>query len=356
MNNAEGAIEFIEKLGFLIFESARFKVAYGGRGAGKSEGFAIALILLARAKRLRILCLRELQASIEESVLETIAANISSMGFDDEFLITRKQVIHKKTGSRFIFSGLRYNLNKIKSLGRIDIAWVEEAVNVSKISWDKLVPTIRGRYDADDKGGPFSNGPEIWISFNPELEQDETYKRFVIQKHKYAPDYVVIRPDGDVLLNNNGSIYQPKADEIVPINIGTKMRYAIVKKVNYTDNKFFPADLRLQMQVDKAASEDKYLEVWEGHTKQVIEGAVYAEELRQVLRDGRRGKVPYNPAKPVYTFWDLGHSDKTAIWFIQRIGLEYNITANASRVWRAAGPRLAWQARRRGERHWYLPK
>lgn len=295
-------IEFVEKLGFLIFESARFKVVFGGRGAGKSEGIAIALILLSRSKKLRILCLRELQSSIDESVKETIEANISSMGFDDEFIITRKQILCKRTGSRFIFSGLRYNLNKIKSLGRIDIAWIEEAVNVSKTSWDKLAPTIRGRSDfEEDKGGPFGIGPEIWVSFNPELDSDETYKRFIVQKDKFAPDWVI--------------------DE----KTGERVRYAIVQKINWNDNKFFPSDLRLQMQVDKASSEDRYLEVWEGHTKQVLEGAVYAEELRQVIKDERRGKVDYHPAKPVYTFWDLGHSDKTAIWFIQRIGLEYNV-------------------------------
>jgi phage terminase large subunit len=81
----------------------------------------------------------------------------------------------------------------------------------------------------------------------------------------------------------------------------------------------------MEMSVTKASSEIRYLEVWEGHTKQVLEGAIYAEELLQVLKENRKGVVKYNPSKPVFTCWDLGHSDKTAIWFVQKIGLEYNL-------------------------------
>jgi len=67
------------------------------------------------------------------------------MGLEDEFKILDKTIISKRTGSQFIFLGLRYNINSIKSLAFIDIAWVEEANVVSKMSWDKLNPTIRGR-------------------------------------------------------------------------------------------------------------------------------------------------------------------------------------------------------------------
>ena len=92
-------IEFNEKMSFLLFESARWKILYGGRGAGKSEGIAIALILLSRTKCLRILCAREIQNSIDESVKHTIEANIISMGMEDEFTITNKQIINKTINS-----------------------------------------------------------------------------------------------------------------------------------------------------------------------------------------------------------------------------------------------------------------
>lgn len=318
--------EFPEKLSFLLFESARIKVAYGGRGAGKTENFAVALILLSRTKRLRILCGREFQNSIDESVKQTIEANIENMGLSDEFQILNKQIVNKKTGSRFFFMGLRYNINKVKSLGRIDICWMEEADKTSKTTLDKLFPTIRGRSNfEEDKGGPFGKGPEIWVSFNPDLEEDEVYKRFVLQRDKYAPEYVLIdHADDTPVMNKDGSLLVPDLTK----DYGNRyevVRYAIVEKINYWDNKWFPPDLKMEMSVLKAANETKYLEVWEGHTKIVLEGAIYAEELKAVLHEGRRGHVPYDPSKPVYTFWDLGHSDKTAIWFVQRIGLEYNI-------------------------------
>lgn len=289
-------IEFPEKLAFLLFESARLKILYGGRGAGKTENISRALILLSRTKRIRILCGREFQNSIDESVKATIEANIDELGLFDDFQILKKQIICKSTGSRFIFMGLRYNISKIKSMGRIDICWIEEADKTSANTLDKLFPTIRGRSEfEDDKGGPFGEGPEIIMSFNPDLEDDEVYKRFVLNKIKYAPEFV------------NGK------------------RYAIVVKVNYWDNKWFPPDLRTEMEVMRNASEDKYLQVWEGNTKQVLEGAIYAEELQQVIKDQRRKHVPYDPNKPVLTYWDLGHSDKTSIWFVQRAGVEYNL-------------------------------
>lgn len=318
-------IEFLDALSFL-FEPARWKVPYGGRGAGKTEGIAIALIILARTKKLRILCGREFQNSIDESVKQTIEANIASMGLEDEFQILGKQIICKRTGSRFFFMGLRYNINKIKSLGRIDICWIEEADKTSKTTLDKLSPTIRGRSNfEEDRGGPFGKGPEIWISFNPDLDSDEVYKRFVLEKAKYAPDWVVVNKDDDIVLNEDGTIFAPTAEQEIDPSVGTKIRYAIVTKINYWDNKWFPPDLRMEMNILKVANKDKYLEVWEGNTKQVLEGAIYADELREVLLERRRCYVPYDPNRPVYTCWDLGHSDKTAIWFIQRVGLEYNI-------------------------------
>jgi phage terminase large subunit len=295
-------IEFLDKLSFL-FEPARLKIAYGGRGAGKTDGFAIALIILSLKMKLRILCLREIQSSIEESVKETIESYIVKYNLEDQFDIQDKSITCKRTGSRFIFSGLRYKINSIKSLAKIDIAWIEEANNTSKNSLDKLMPTIRGKHESDPEGlgGPFKMGPEIWISFNPELEDDEVYNRYVVHKDKNAPDYIKNEQTGEM------------------------ERYAYVEKINYSDNKWFPPDLKREMNLLKKNDPVKYLEVWEGFTKQTLDGAVYAEEIKKTLLEGRRGKVHYDPTRPVYTFWDLGHSDKTAIWFVQRVGMEYNL-------------------------------
>ena len=141
-------IEYPEDLLFLINEPARYKILYGGRAAMKTETVATALILLSQQTKLRIACFREFQKSIEESVYQTIANRIRDMygnDVDKEFDIQKTTIISKRTGAEFIFFGLRYNINSIKSLARIDIAWIEEAVNVSKKSWDILTPTIRGR-------------------------------------------------------------------------------------------------------------------------------------------------------------------------------------------------------------------
>lgn len=297
------SIEFPESMNFLLTESSRYKVLYGGRGAGKTEAIAIALIILALSKKLRIACFREIQSSIDESVKQTIEYRINELELSDQFDIQDKKIICVRTSSEFIFSGLRYNINKIKSLARIDIAWIEEAVNVSKTSWDKLSPTIRGKHkdDPSGMGGPFKQGPEIWISFNPELDTDETYKRFILERNKYAPDYAI--------------------DE----DTGKKIKYCICKKVNWSDNKWFPRDLMMEMNISRENNQDEWLNIWEGNTKQTLDGAIFSDEIKKVLLTKRRGKVPYDPSKPVYTFWDLGRSDHTAIWFVQRVGMEYNI-------------------------------
>jgi len=322
-------IEFNEKLAFL-FKPARLKITYGGRGAGKTDGYAIALIILTMQRKLRVLCLREIQNSIEESVKETIESYIAQYGLEWAFDIKDKSITCTLNGSRFIFSGLRYKINSIKSLAKIDIAWVEEANNASKSSWDKLMPTIRGKHESskDGLGGPFGLGPEVWISFNPELDDDETYDRYIVKKEMYAPDWISteVPKEEQTWFNRvtESSIVLP-AEEQAKYDEIERKRYAYVVKVNYYDNKWFPPDLRREMELLKAHNMTKYLEVWEGYTKQTLDGAIYADELRQTLIDGRRKKVAYDPFKPVYTFWDLGHSDRTAIWFIQRVGMEYNV-------------------------------
>lgn len=302
-------LELPAKLHFLLTESARYKILYGGRGGGKTENIARALLVATSEKRLRVLCAREFQNSISESVHSILSLLIQDIWHSGSWVfywdIQKTTIINKATGSEFIYSGLRYKIESIKSLARIDICWIEEARSCSKTTLDKLGPTIRGQWkDGGTKGGPFGKGPEIWLSYNPELDTDEIHKR-VVQRNKYYPEYV-------------------KNEET-----GKMERYAIVCHINYTDNRFFPEDLRQEMQVAKQAFEEDendtdYLNIWLGQTKQVLEGAIYAKELKKVLKEGRRKRVPYNQSKPVMTFWDLGHSDKCAIWFMQYDGFEYN--------------------------------
>ncbi len=263
--------EFPEKLGFL-FQPKRYKIAYGGRGGSKSWGFARALLILASMKQLRVLCCREIQKSIKDSVHKLLKDQIAALGLDYFFNI-QETSIKGANGSDFSFIGLRHNSSNIKSYEAVDVAWVEEAVNVSKSSWEILIPTIR------------KDNSEIWVSFNPELEDDETYQRFVLR----PPD--------------NSSVV----------------------KIGYQDNPWFPPVLEAERLELKRKDQDAYLNVWEGHCREVLEGAIYANELRAAKEENRIAKVNYDASVPVHTFWDLGWADNTSIWFAQAVGMEYRV-------------------------------
>lgn len=263
--------DFPEKLA-VLFEPARYKVLYGGRGGAKSWSIARALLVMAAGKPLRVLCAREIQKSINESVHQTLKDQIEALGLSSHYEVLNNE-IRGKNGSLFLFAGLKHNVANIKSKEGVDVCWVEEAQTVSKNSWSTLIPTIR------------KEGSEIWVSFNPELDTDETYERFVKNP-----------PPG-----------------------------AVVVKVNGSDNPWFPAVLAAERDHLKATNYDAYLTVWEGHCKQVLDGAIYANEVRLATEEGRFTRVPYDASKPVSTFWDLGRADKTAIWFAQQVGFEFRL-------------------------------
>ena len=149
-----------------LFQKSRYKVLYGGRGGAKSWGIARALLILGAKNPIRILCAREFQTSIRDSVHKLLCDQIESLGLLGFYEITQAS-IRGRNGTEFSFVGLKNNVSNIKSYEGVDICWVEEAQTTSRLSWNILIPTIR-------KGGS-----EIWISFNPELETDETYQRFV---------------------------------------------------------------------------------------------------------------------------------------------------------------------------------
>jgi len=258
-------LEFPEKLGFL-FEPSRYKVLYGGRGSGKSWGVARALLTIGIHRPIRVLCARELQNSITDSVHALLADQIKTMGIEPFYEI-QNTVIYGKNGTEFLFAGLKHNITKIKSFEGVDLCWVEEAQTVSKSSWDTLIPTIR------------KENSEIWITFNPELDSDETYKRFVVHP---------------------------------PSN-------AVVQKVNWSDNPWFPQVLKDEKDDLKERDLDAYLNVWEGNTRQVLDGAVYANELRKAQEENRIKDVHIDLTIPVSTFWDLGWSDLNSIWFVQTV-------------------------------------
>lgn len=255
-----------------LFEPHRYKVMYGGRGSSKSHSAAQALLMQGMMEPHRILCAREMQNSIADSVHKLLSDYIYQHGLTDFYEI-QKASIKGQNGTEFFFAGLRHNVGSIKSFEGITRCWVEEAQYVTKSSWDVLVPTIR------------QEGSEIWVTFNPDLEEAETYQRFV--KH-------------------------PPAD-------------ALVVFINWHDNPWFPEVLRQEMETLKERDYDAYLNVWEGHCRQALDGAIYANELRAATAENRITSVPYDASVPVHTYWDLGRRDCTSIWFVQYVGMQYRV-------------------------------
>jgi len=160
---------FVEDYKELFNEQWRFIVFDGGRVSGKSQNTGKALIIRGRQKKLRILCTREIQNTIKDSVHKLLKDIIDEHGFID-YEVTNDAIRNKVTGTEFIFRGLRYNTNEIKSLEGVDICWVEEAQAVSEASWQILVPTIR------------KPGSQIIATFNRFNELDPVYVRFVMNK------------------------------------------------------------------------------------------------------------------------------------------------------------------------------
>lgn len=257
-----------------LFRPARYKVLHGGRGGAKSWGVARALLIEGSKRSLRVICCREIQKSIAESVHALLKAQIEHLGLSAVYRVTETYIEgigEDNLGTLFTFHGLKHNIANIKSLEGVDICWVEEAQVVSKTSWEVLIPTIR------------KEGSEIWITFNPELESDETYRRFVLNP--------------------------PSGSEVI--------------EIGYQDNPWLPAVLRKEMEDLKAKDPDAWLHVWGGKCRATLSGAIYANEIRKALIEGRITKVPYNPAYPVHVIFDLGRSDLTAMWFQQTIGYEF---------------------------------
>lgn len=238
----------------------------------KSWGFARALLLLGVQRPLRVLCVRELQASLDDSVHKLLSDQIVELGLSGSYRV-EKATIYGPNGTEFNFEGIRHNVQKIKSYEGIDVCWVEEAQGVSKNSWEVLIPTIR------------KAGSEIWISFNPLREKDNTYQRFVIN----TPPNCVLMP------------------------------------VNWRDNPWLTAELLAEIEHSRQTDPDTYLNVWEGHCVSNLEGAIYAQELREAKLAGRITEVPWERSVGVGVFFDLGRRDMTAMWFIQRVAMQTRV-------------------------------
>lgn len=223
-------INLPEKL-YPLINPKRYNVIYGGRGSGKSEGIARLLIIRALQSQRRILCCREFQSSIRESVHAVLKSVIALHGLQDYFSINFNGIKCNLTGSEFVFGGLaEHTIDSIKSLYGFTDVWVEEAQRLSKRSMELLLPTIR------------AEGSVFFFTFNPELESDPVYKRFVSE------------PDS--------------------------LDDALVIEMNYDDNPWFPEVLRVEMEASKRRSMEDYLHIWCGKTRSFTQASILGHLVR----------------------------------------------------------------------------
>jgi phage terminase large subunit len=258
-------------------QPSRYKGAHGGRGSGKSHFFAENLIkdhMLHSG--LRSVCIREHQKSLKESAKKLIEDKLAKFGLGeaDGFKVF-KEVIETPGDGIIIFQGMKdHTAESIKSLEGFGRAWVEEAQTLSKQSLKLLRPTIR------------AEGSELWFSWNPRREEDPV----------------------DKLL---------RSDE-TPTD-------AIVVKADYSDNPWLPKELEQERLDCMRTDPDQYNHIWEGDYVSVIEGAYYADQLKEAEKQGRIGRVARDPHMQIRAVWDIGVSDSMTIWIAQYIGREIRV-------------------------------
>ena len=237
------SIDVPKKIAWAFAKPSRYKGFYGGRGSGKSFSVMKAAAVYGAKEKLRILCTREYQNSLKESVFAEVKNAIESDPLLSACYIIGANFIKGKNGTEFLFAGLHNNIESIKSMAKIDICLIEEAETVSEESWKLLIPTIRS--EGKSKLLPQS---EIWVIWNPKSEESPAYRRFILNP--------------------------PKNSRIV--------------KVNYKDNPWFPKVLEEERLEHFVRDPDTYYNVWEGellkHTKaQIFYGKWEIQEFEELL-------------------------------------------------------------------------
>ena len=258
-------VELPKKLQFL-FQPHRYKVARGGRGSAKSWTFARTLLIKGVKTPLRVLCAREVQMSIKQSVHKLLSDQITLMGLDGFYRVLDSRIVGEN-GTEFAFTGLSsLTADTIKSFEGYDVCWVEEGQVISKRSWDILIPTIR------------KDGSEIWISYNPDLESDETHQRFSVHP---PPDCINV-------------------------------------EINWRDNPWFSDVLNKERLYCKENNPDDYEHIWEGKCRSAVDGAIYFKQMQEAENNKRICNIPYDPMLKVHVVLDLGWEDSLAAGLVQK--------------------------------------
>jgi len=278
---------------------ARTRVLYGGRAASKSWDAAGMAVLFACKSKARILCARQFQNRIEESVYALIKSRISEFGLRDHFIIRADLITHRFTGSEFVFYGLNRHIDEIKSMEGIDICWIEEAHNLTHEQWEILNPTLR------------KQGSQFWLTFNPRLATDFVYRYFILN----TPPRTIIR------------------------------------KINYTENPFVSRTILDEIAATRAANEDDYRHIYLGDPRADDENAVIkrAHIIAAIDAHKRLGIEPTGMHRIGFDVADNGPDQCSFVYAhgplvkhgeIWQAG-EDELLASTSRVFRAARQRDA---------------
>ena len=205
---------------------ARYRILYGGRSSSKSTDACIELVKLCLRSNIKVMCARQFQNSISQSVKSTIEEQILAFGKSSHFEVLNNKIICNTTGSEILFYGIQRNLREIKSINGIDILFIEEAESLTPEQWEVLYPSIRREHS------------EIWIIFNPLHRSDFVYRNFVLNPTKNS----------------------------------------IVRKINYDENPFLTDTSRNDIEDTKATDEDNYRHIFLGEPKEASDNAVFQEK------------------------------------------------------------------------------
>jgi phage terminase large subunit len=258
------------KLGFLL-EPHEYKVAWGGRGSLKSWSFARALLTLGVAQPLRVLCAREVQKSLSESVHQLLKDQIKALDYADLYDVTENAIRGTRQDTLFRFTGLSdQTAESLKSFEGFSVLWLEEAQAISRRSFQIALPTIFR-----------TKGAEVWASWNPNLDTDEVWERFIVNT-----------PPG-----------------------------AVVQEMNWRDAVacgWWTLEMERLRNWDLIHSKDEYDTIWEGKPRVTIAGAIYATEVVEMITESRFRPIPYDPRFPVHRIWDLGWNDLMVCIMVQK--------------------------------------
>jgi len=179
-----------------------------------------------------ILCAREHLNSLDESSMQEVKAAIRSIPWLDDYYDIGEKYIRSRDGRiRYAFTGLRNNLEGVKSKARILRAWVDEGEEVPDAGWSILTPTVRSEDDSAEKWWQ----SEIWVTWNPGSENSATHQRF-------------------------------------RANVADNMK---ITEINHNDNPWFPAVLEEERLNDLRYRPDTYSHVWEGEFYELTEAQIF---------------------------------------------------------------------------------